>query len=287
MSKNISFHNELNEDYAIFFRENMSCTHLHSLEHPFYEIILFTSGRNKYLIDGQTVMLTSHSILLIPCGVRHQPFPTVEDLSYYILWVNQLYMDSICTKKTDLKQAFTGEASPSFQLFDLDEFSYEKILSGFSTIYEAENSITFLGKDIVQRTLLQQLLVLINRVAANMKSYVSVNQSLSNSNILEEQVMLYISRHLQDDLTNQEIAEHFRFNKDYLNRRFKQYCGCSIHSFIIQKRLEYATQLIKRGVPLNELASKSGFNDYTNFYKLFQQTYGTTPREYKKKYTIF
>lgn len=279
--------NNLTDDYAITYFDKTPFFHTASFAHPFYEIILVTKGTIDYLVDRQNISLKESSMLLLSPNTKHHPLSLPENATRYVLWIHARYLNSICTAKTDLKQAFYHNKTTSFQHLELDLFSFEKILSGFSTIYDAENSITFLGKDIVQRTLLQQLLVLINRVSANMSSYLSMEQSLSKSDVLEEQVMLYISRHLQDNLTNQEIADYFQFNKDYLNRRFKQYCGCSIHSFINQKRLEYATQLLKRGVPLNELASKSGFNDYTNFYKLFKQTYGVTPKEYKLEYTIF
>lgn len=277
------------EDYAIYKIEGDTIFRTDYDTNDFFEISLLLSGSLDIVEDAMHISLLPQSLLLTSPtdNVRRIFINREHSISQYVLLINKKYMNLICTRKTDLKQAFRSERSIHLSVLDLDSLSFTKILSALSTIYDNENSITFFGKDIVQRTLIQQLLVLINRVFANLTSLISVDSNTNKSTILEEQVALYISRNLQDELSNEKIASHFKFNKDHLNRRFKQYFGCSIHSFIIKKRLEYSTQLIKRGIPLNELARDSGFNDYVNFYKLFRQEYGVSPKEYKKKYTIF
>jgi araC-type sugar metabolism regulator len=278
------------EDYAIYKIENNDIFYTNFNTNDFYEISLVLEGKIDIVDNSQHTPFLPHSLLLSsPIDKPSWRKRYDEQVTQYVLLVNKIYLESICTRKTDLKMAFKNNSTTlsHFILLNLDPLSFSKILSGLSSIYENENSITFFGKDIVQRTLLQQLLVLINRVSANMTSLISVDSSSAKNTMLEEQVALYISRHLHDNMNNDEIASQFGFNKDHLNRRFKQYFGCSIHNFIIKKRLEYATQLIKQGFPLNKLASECGFNDYVNFYKLFRNEYGVSPKDYKKTYTIF
>ena len=278
------------EDYAIYKIENGNPFYTDFNTSDFFEISLLLEGEINITDKAKNIKFLPNSLLLSsPAEKRDWIVKSGEKVSQYVLLVNKIYLESICTRKTDLKLAFRSvqQNQMNLILLNLDPLSFSKILSGLSSIYDNENSITFFGKDIVQRTLLQQLLVLINRVSANMTSLISVDNSTAKTTMLEEQVALYISRNFHENLSNEQIASQFGFNKDHLNRRFKQYFGCSIHSFILKKRLEYATQLIKQGFPLNKLAGECGFNDYVNFYKLFRNEYGVSPKDYKKTYTIF
>ena len=284
--KNIPF----TEDYAIYKLESDNALHTDFNTNDFFEISLLLEGEINIIDKSANINFSPNSLFLSsPIEKRERLMKSCEKVRQYVLLVSKKYLESICTRKTDLKLAFRSnlQKSSNFVILNLDPLSFSKILSGLSSLYDNENSVTFFGKDIVQRTLLQQLLVLINRVSANMTSLISVDNSPAKTTMLEEQVALYISRNFHENLSNEEIASEFGFNKDHLNRRFKQYFGCSIHSFIIKKRLEYGTQLIKQGFPLNKLAGECGFNDYVNFYKLFRNEYGVSPKDYKKTYTIF
>ncbi len=54
--------------------------------------------------------------------------------------------------------------------------------------------------------------------------------------------------------------------------------------WLIQKRLEYASLLIETTQEsINDIAFKSGFKNTTHFVKVFKDTYGASPLQYRLK----
>ncbi|MBR6809951.1 MAG: helix-turn-helix transcriptional regulator, partial [Clostridia bacterium] len=62
---------------------------------------------------------------------------------------------------------------------------------------------------------------------------------------------------------------------------FKAHTGCSVHQYIVQKRLTYAFDRIRDGQGIVETAHQAGFGDYSAFLKAFRKQYGCSPREVK------
>lgn len=56
----------------------------------------------------------------------------------------------------------------------------------------------------------------------------------------------------------------------------------TIHKYIKLKRLIKAKELIRQNLPITEVYIKSGFGDYSNFFRAFKLEYGITPKEYYK-----
>ena len=56
---------------------------------------------------------------------------------------------------------------------------------------------------------------------------------------------------------------------------------CPFHVSIIE-RMEKARDLILQGLPLESVGKAIGYQDHSTFYRAFRQTYGVSPREYRK-----
>ncbi|MGN1077019.1 MAG: helix-turn-helix domain-containing protein [Candidatus Gallimonas sp.] len=46
---------------------------------------------------------------------------------------------------------------------------------------------------------------------------------------------------------------------------------------ILQKKMYYAAQLLREGMPASEVAFKCGYDNYSSFYKVFLRIIGTPP----------
>ena len=61
----------------------------------------------------------------------------------------------------------------------------------------------------------------------------------------------------------------------------------NFHEYLIEKRAEYATQLINNmnnnKMSLQDVSIASGFGDYSTFYRSFKKVYNTSPKKYDKK----
>ena len=93
----------------------------------------------------------------------------------------------------------------------------------------------------------------------------------------------YIHSHYRNEQMNvSELASMCAVSDTYFRKLFKEIHGVSPAQYIINLRLEYASQLLmSRLYTILEVSEKSGFNDVKYFSKLFKKHYGVSPREFK------
>lgn len=98
-----------------------------------------------------------------------------------------------------------------------------------------------------------------------------------------DRVLKYISLHLEQELTREDIAGHVFLHPDYLTRIFKRATGLSLPEYISQERLKLAGELLsKTDMPVSMIAAKVGFSNFSYFSKLFKKQFGMNPAEFKK-----
>ena len=82
-----------------------------------------------------------------------------------------------------------------------------------------------------------------------------------------------------------DVAEHFGYNVDYLNRVFKLHYPQGLKSYIDMKRMDNIKyDLVNGDITLKELSLKYRFNDYKYFLKYFKYHEGISPKDYRKLY---
>lgn len=96
-------------------------------------------------------------------------------------------------------------------------------------------------------------------------------------------VLTYIDINLQDDLSLASLEKRFFINRSYLSRLCRRYLGISLHRYIILRRITKAKELLKAGKSAMEACKDSGFNDYSNFRKMFKKVTNLSPSAYVKR----
>ena len=99
-------------------------------------------------------------------------------------------------------------------------------------------------------------------------------------------VILYIAQNYDKELTNNDIANHFKYHSFYLNRLFKKHTGKTLHQTVIEEKIKVAKRMLKEGnLTVNEVSIELGFLDRSQFCTVFKKQTGFTPLEYKKHAT--
>ena len=103
--------------------------------------------------------------------------------------------------------------------------------------------------------------------------------------------MKYIKRYINDyfatDLHIDDLADSAGYSVSRFRELFKEYTGYSPKSYIMNKRIEYAKQLlIKTSLPIKDIAYQCGFNDYSMFNKFFFSRTNMNPKDYRKQEKI-
>lgn len=123
-------------------------------------------------------------------------------------------------------------------------------------------------------------LCLVVQILAKINGTVSPSREASLT--FTDKVLEYINESFTCPITCEDISERFHINKFHLERIFKQSVGISLWDYVINRRIIYCNKLMRQGYSVKEASFLSGFNNYSNFYRLYKKHTGITPIQYKK-----
>jgi len=93
-----------------------------------------------------------------------------------------------------------------------------------------------------------------------------------------------ISNGALDDGSIEQLADRLGVTSRHLRRLFSQHLGASPLSVAHTQRLHFAKQLIDQtNLPMMHVATAAGYRSVRRFNDTFQQTYGRTPRELRRR----
>jgi AraC-like DNA-binding protein len=92
----------------------------------------------------------------------------------------------------------------------------------------------------------------------------------------------YIKTFYTSQIKIEDIAKRLHLSPQYLSRYFKANTGISIQQYIINTRIKNAKYFLSQGYTVDDTALAVGFNDTSNFSKIFKREVGKSPIEYKK-----
>ena len=95
--------------------------------------------------------------------------------------------------------------------------------------------------------------------------------------------VLYVRQHLSEPLNLRTVAAALDCNASYFSARFKKETGQTLTEFILQERIRLAVSLlVGTRLQVQTIAQHCGFLDVNYFSRIFRQTTGSSPSEYRR-----
>lgn len=248
--------------------------------HSALEITLFKCS-GVYTINGKGYEFDKGSIFLIPSNAKHSITKVKKKGVFYnirfetrFIWgclnsFDRKYLDVfLCADKNFIPKL--DESVPIYdtlvELFDKISEEFDKKQPGFEQMSKA---------------LLMMLLTNIYRhytYDVDLPKTVKTDIVLAVANAVD-----YIDEHFNEPITLSEIATAANLSVSYFGVVFKRLNGVTPWEYITSKRVEMAVNIIKTQEysSVIELAEKCGFNNVTNFNRMFKKYTGTAPSRYK------
>lgn len=100
-----------------------------------------------------------------------------------------------------------------------------------------------------------------------------------------QKVQHYINAHYQEEIRLNDLAEMVGMTDVAFSRFFKLRTGKSLSDYIIDIRLGYATRLlVDSTMTIAEICYECGFNNLSNFNRIFKKKKNCSPKEFRENY---
>lgn len=247
--------------------------------HEFKKIIFFIAGDVTYLIEGKSYQLIAGDLLFINDADIHKPVIN-SSISYerIILWLHNDFFSNVLFNTTLLAKAFDLATTQNFHLLRLSPTNQNKIHALLLRLAKASANTDF-ADDILAHALCLEYLVYLNRLQSEFIEQHPLTYSMPYDQQIET-LLKYIQENLANDISIKTLTQKFFLSRSYLMHKFKTEVGCTIHTYIQEKRLLKALQLLKAGTPIIEIAPNCGFADYSTFLRAFKRKFSLSPRHW-------
>ena len=242
--------------------------------HDFYKILILLSGDVTYCIEGRSYELAPFDIVLVNAGEVHRPI--IRGGSTYeriILYISPDFLKSFQKETCDLGLCFVRARQEKSSVLRMSSMKNSKL---FSVLMELEQSLddTDYGGVLYRDILFLEFMIQLNRAAVHDDlSFLATNQS--NDKVLG--LLSYLNEHLTEELSIDALAEKFYTSKYYLMHSFKKETGYTIGTYVTIKRLRYARELIRQGMPATAACFECGFRNYSTFFRAYKKNFGEAP----------
>lgn len=265
------------EDFELQYKRDTYLQDVELHHHDFHELFFLISGDVTYTIESRQYHMMPGDLLLISPQELHQICIRPEMSAYerFVLWVDPQLLYRISTPLSDLT-AHLGPKQGNLFRFKPEDCSHVRQL--FEQLWQESENDGY-GSDLLRQSLLIQLLVTINRLAANPDGHF---EEVIHASKTVSKVVDHINSHYSEPLSLDMLAELVYVSKYHLSHEFNRQVGTSVYRYIQKKRLLIARQLLAQGAKPNEVYSKCGFSDYAGFYRAFRAEYSISPREFAR-----
>jgi AraC-like DNA-binding protein len=237
-----------------YVRDIENCVKMHL--HEELTITAIKKGSLNLILNDTSYELKPNEIAIINSQIPHCATLKEESKDGYVLYLDKEYL-----KKIDFNFSSAFELIKNKNIYKNFIKLCDCLLDNKLYLIEKEEnvylfSLTFFSFEQTAKNIKEE-----SKLAINIKKYL-------DEFFLEELIL--------DDL-----ALKFNLSVVHLIRVFKKEFGLPIHSYILNKKVHLAKELISLNMPIVEVAQNSGFFDQSHLNRSFKRVFQITPKEYQ------
>lgn len=268
----IKFRSDRVKDYM-----NPDLRNIYPHFHYLYEILYIKEGEANFIVSDQVCHVQAGSILFISNLENHSIQLDSPQFQRYSVCLSHDFLTAY-VKVPALLSIFTQRNEGfrrTYQFHGEARQAAERILHQLLLEFQAKSS----NWDISIALRIIDLLILLSRQCPD--CFPTANAVEANSTVFE--VQTYISRHLAEELTLDDIAARFYINKFYLSHLFKATSGYTLKQYIILERISKAKDLlIHTDQQVGDISKAVGFGNVSHFIRTFRELESVPPAKYRK-----
>lgn len=233
--------------------------------HDCYEIIYPLSTLGNCLVEGSEYSLESRTVLLIPPFSFHTH--SLSENSICEGYSLRFSINAIPEQISDIISKMNLEENNSGSFYYPSRIS--NLLHDAFRRFEDASYLPETERKAFLQMLVSEIIIILS--ASESQIIAHKEQELG------ARVAKYLNSNIEKNISLDKLATRFFVSKYHLCRAFKKHSGTSVHSYVNQKRIIYAKQLIESGASASDTAEQVGFGDYSAFYRAYVRIVGKAP----------
>ena len=221
--------------------------------HAQYEMIAVADGDITVMLEGQKYRLQKNQIIIIPPLFYHSV--TANGGEHYRRITALFGIDAI---PSVLQDAFTNQERnitvATSRIDKIKEICQKKDASFYAPLLQSLMIETFYDALQIPQTITK----------------IETDEFL-------QKTFSYIDQHLHEKILLDDIAKYTSRSKSSFCHLFEAKMNISPKQYILQKKLALASKLIGEGTLPTVAAAQIGYENYSNFYRIYLKHFGTSP----------
>jgi len=268
------------EQDALVYQEDMDSVFYDKLhQHEEIQISYILEGEGTLVVGDTINYYKATNIIVIGSNLSHV-FKT----------------DKSASATSKMISLFFTKTSFGNHFFDLEELNilskfFKRAKLGFEATSSKKNISGFFLK-LKEASKFERFLILLQLLKAlsscnyiNLSSFVNEKRYTEIEGKRMQNVFEYTMSHFTEDITLNEISNVANMTKNAFCKYFKKRTNKTYFKFLNELRVEHASKLLlsENDSSVAEIAYKSGFNNISNFNRLFKSIKKESPTLFKKK----
>ncbi len=248
-------------------------------DHSAVEVLLTLEGAVTYTVQDSVYEVNTGEVLIVPPDMPHK-LGMEEGSSRYLF----LFEPDAILNMRDIS-ALSDHFHRVFHLKDGSDahVRIRELLLRCQSVYEKREQM---WNATCYSLLLQMYALLGQRYLTGVRPRARAERDVDSEVVTA--AMAYINNHYREDLSLEDVAGFAGFSRYYFSRSFKRMAGYSFKGYLIQKRLQVATDLlIRTNLQMKDVAEESGFGSVATFNRVFREHKGCTPTQYRAIYGVY
>lgn len=236
--------------------------------HDFCEVSYISEGCCLFECDGEIYRVKKGDVVVVHPGVRHvEKNDDRQPVQMVYFGVSNIQVSGYPSNR------LLEPGKPPI----LDTRPYAAKMESLFADLLIESGNGIVGSYDYLQSLVVSILVMLMRI--NHISTIPQEKSMADS------IQDFLNKNYTSVVSLEDVAKHFFISKDYASHIFKEHTGSPLITYVIQKRMEKAEELLaSTNKPIVEIALEMGYNDPNYFSFTFKKYHNMTPRQYRSRY---
>ena len=257
----------------------------------FYEIELIIGGAGKEITDGLHFNASRGDIFFRKPGMENQGIS-----GYYFYEIafdprfsesrRYCYDSSIPFYLTDWRTILPGKVFfPHFPYkYHTDRFiEFEPMFAELVQLFPKRKE----GQPLECRAILQKILTMMNEELITHRPVFFENPIIKNNYDKIMACKKYIDNHPNTKFSLEVLAEMSGLSRNFFCKLFKEITGNTPLEYVTETRIKLAKNLLTTStLNIEEISSRSGFENVTYFYRIFKRNTDMTPNTFRQKFKV-